>query len=424
MPVGLSIAVVLALIVLNGLFAMAEMAVVASSSLRLKARAEGGDAGAARALALSESPDRFLSTVQVGITLIGIIAGAFGGATLSGPFADALRSTPVEPYAGVIAVTLVVATITYLSLVAGELVPKQLALRNPETIAATVAGPMGLLSRGVSPAVSLLSSSTSAVLRLLGIGEAAPEKVTEEEIRMLIQQGRRTGVLEPEEEAMVEGVFDLGDRIIADIMTPRPRVTWLDLDDADSENLARAASSGYTRFPVARGSLDNVVGVLAIRDLWEATLRGETPSIEAMTRPALFVPGIKPVLSALPELQRGPGLAIVVDEFGGTDGIITVADVVDEVVEDVAIDPRIRVRPDGSAVVDGLIDLEDFVERFRLEPPPEEFDVQTAGGYVMALLDRVPQAGDAVDIDGLRVQVREMDGNRVATLLVTRHRES
>lgn len=429
--VSLEIGIVLLLILFNGVLAMAEMATVTSRQARLQQRADQGDAGAKAALELALEPNRFLSTVQIGITLVGILAGAFGGATLASKLSDALDETFLGPYSDVLSVAIVVASITYLSLIVGELVPKRIALRHSEAIASVLARPMKLLSKLAAPLVAVLSFSTETVLRVLGIKAEEGSRVTEEEIRLLIGEGREAGVFEQAEEEMVERVFRMGDRRVSDIMTPRPRVTWLDLDDSEEENLQKASQGGFGIYPVARGDLDQLVGMVSIRDLWQHAARNEPVTIEALARPAVFVPETKQLLGVLEDFKRSGAQAVmVVDEFGGTQGLLTLTDVLEEIVGDIAeegaeAEALIKRRADGTWLADGMLEFDDFLDAFERDEPEDFPDVATLGGFVMTLLDRVPQAADTLEWEGLNLEVMDMDGHRVDKVLITdeRHRE-
>lgn len=431
--VGTEILLVVLLLVLNGVFAMSEIAVVSSRKARLQQRAEAGDAGARRALELAENPNRFLSTVQVGITMVGILAGAFGGATIAEPFAETLRRYPtVAPYADGVALGLVVLAITYLSLIIGELVPKRIGLNHPERIAAAVAGPMNVLSRVSSPLVSVLTLSTEGVLRLLGIRRADEPPVTEAEISMLMEQGTQAGVFEEAEQDIVERVFWLGDQRAASLMTPRRRVVWLDAAAPPEESREVMARHRFSRFLVCEGTLDRVVGMVEVKDLWARSLAGEpVDDLRAVLRRPLFVPESTRALRVL-ELFRESGthLALVVDEYGGIEGLVTLNDVLEEIVGELALagapaSPGVVRRDDGSWLVDGALQMEEFREALdlpeRREEDREEF--RTVGGFVLTHLGRVPAAGDRFDAGGLRVEVVDMDGHRVDKVLVTRPRE-
>ncbi|HEX8273926.1 MAG TPA: hemolysin family protein [Longimicrobiaceae bacterium] len=427
--VGTEILLVLLLLVVNGVFAMSEIAVVSSRKARLQQRAEAGDAGARRALELAENPTRFLSTVQVGITLVGILAGAFGGATIAEPLAESLRRYPaVAPYAEGVALGVVVLAITYLTLIVGELVPKRIGLNHPEGIASAVAGPMNVLSRVSSPLVSLLSVSTELVLRLLRVRRTEEPPVTEAEISMLMEQGTQAGVFEEAEQDIVERVFWLGDQRVASLMTPRRKVVWLDADAPPEANRQVMARHRFSRFLVCEGTLDRVLGMVEVKELWARRLAGEpVDDLRALLRKPLFVPESTRALRVL-ELFRESGthLALVVDEYGGIEGLVTLNDVLEEIVGELAVagaqaDPGVVRREDGSWLVDGAVQMDEFREALglpeRREDDREEF--RTVAGFVLTHLGRVPSAGDRFDAAGLRVEVVDMDGHRVDKVLVT-----
>jgi putative hemolysin len=427
--VGTEIVLVLLLLVVNGVFAMSEIAVVSSRKARLQQRAEAGDVGARRALELAENPNRFLSTVQVGITMVGVLAGAFGGATIAAPFAETLRGYPaVAPYADGVALGVVVLAITYLSLIVGELVPKRIGLSHPERIAAAVAGPMNVLSRVSSPLVTLLTFSTEAVLRLLGIRRADEPPVTGAEISMLMQQGTQAGVFEEAEQDIVERVFWLGDQRVASLMTPRRRVVWLDAEAPLETNREIMSRHRFSRFLVCEETLDRVVGMVEVKDLWARSLAGEpVDDLRAVLRRPLFVPESTRALRVL-ELFRESGthLALVVDEYGGIEGLVTLNDLLEEIVGDLALagapaSPGVVRRDDGSWLVDGAMQMEEFREALglpeRREEDREEF--RTVAGFVLTHMGRVPSPGDRFDAGGLRVEVVDMDGHRVDKVLVT-----
>ena len=424
--IAIQLVILFLLIVANGVFAMAELAVASSRKVRLQQRAEDGDAGARAALDLANEPGRFLSTVQIGITLIGILTGAFGGASLGAYVARGLANIPVVGrYSEPLGFGLAIAAITYLSLVVGELVPKQLALGNAEGIAARVARPMRLLSTLTAPAVRLLSVSTTGVVRLLGIRPSAEPAVTEDEIRLLIEQGTQAGVFHETEQEVVENVFRLGDRRVADLMTPRPRVVWLDLAATPDETRRAMAASPHHFFPVCQGDLDRVVGVVSVKDLWARAAAGEPFDLAALLRPPLVVPETMPAFRVLEEFRRvGAPLALIVDEFGGIDGLVTLTDLLEALVGDFPAardgDPRAIRREDGSWLVDGMLPVEEFRSAVplgeRLGAAPGAY--QTLGGLVLARLGRVPRPGDHFAWGGLRFEVVDMDGNRVDKVLV------
>lgn len=422
--VALEIALIVVLVVVNGVFAMSEIAVVSARRSRLQERAEAGDGRARHALALSEDPTRFLSTVQVGITLIGILAGAFGGATLAEELGASLARFPaVEPYAEALALGIVVLGITYLSLVVGELVPKRIGLNNPEGIAASVAGPMKIVSRIASPLVSLLTGSTELLVRLLGVRRPDDAPVTEAEIAVLIEQGTQAGIFEEEEQEMVQRVFWLGDQRVASLMTPRHRVVWLDVNASPQENLDKMLRHRHSRFLVCDGTLDEVLGMVEVKDLWAEQLQGREVELRTMLERPLFVPEGTRALRVLELLrERGTPLAAVVDEFGGVEGIVTINDVLQEVTGGVAdSDPHVVTREDGSRLVDGALSMEELREALGVPErrSADRDEYRTLGGFVFTRLGRVPRAGDFFSAEGWRFEVMDMDGNRVDKVLVS-----
>jgi putative hemolysin len=429
MGVALQIAVIVVLTVLNGLFALSETALVSSRKARLRELAEAGDKGARAALELADSPTRFLSTVQIGISLIGVLAGAFGGAALAGPLAEVLRGVPlVAPYAGPLAFGAVVVAITYLSLIIGELVPKRLALNGPETVISRVAGPMRLISAITSPAVWLLSASTEGVLGLLGVRQMDTSPVSEQEVEILMEEGARAGVFEEEERDLVARALRLDDRPVRELMTPRPSVVWLDADDPPEEVLRLARESRHSYFPLARGDLDELLGIASVKDAW-ARGADEQPAelLGSLRRPALVPEGV-PATRALEAFKRsGLPLALVIDERGHIEGLVTLTDVLEALVgevpdEDEADEEAIVRREDGSWLVDGLLAAEELKERLGSSGLPlhdEEADYQTVGGMVMDVLGRVPFAGDRFEWEAYSFEVLDMDGRRVDKVLVT-----
>lgn len=422
------ISLIIVLILLNGLLAMSETALVSARSSRLRQCIEEGDGGARAALQLVDSPNRFLSTVQIGISLIGVLAGAFGGATIAEPLAGVLRGVPVlAPYAGPVAFGVVVVAITYLSLVLGELVPKRLALNGPEAVASRVARPMHFLSALSSPAVFFLSLSTEAVLRLLGARDPTEVPVTEQEVEILMEEGARAGVFEEEERELVARALRLDDRPVRELMTPRPQVVWLDADNAPEEIRRRAAQSGHSYFPVARGDLDDMLGIASVKDAWAREVAGQSADLLGSLRRPPLVPEGAPATVALEAFKRtGMPVALVLDERGHIEGLITLTDVLEALVGNVPdADERAEVpilrREDGSWLVDGLLAAEELKERLELRglPREEEADYQTVGGMVMDALGRVPAAGDRFEWEGYSFEVVDMDGLRVDKVLVT-----
>jgi putative hemolysin len=426
--IAIEIVIVALLILLNGALAMAEMAIVTARKARLEQRANAGDRKARAALDLANEPSQFLSTIQIGITLVGILAGAFGGATISQVIAAEVRSMPsLAPYADAIGLGVVVLTITYLTLIFGELAPKRLALNSPERIASIVAGPMRLLSRIVSPIAKLLSGSTELVLRILGVRHAQEAPVTEEEITLQIAKGRQAGVFEEAEQDIVEAVFRLGDRRVGSLMTPRPDVVWLDLDDPPEASVRTVLESHHLYYPVCRGELDNVVGLATARDLLARRAAGEPLDLSRIARPPLFVPERLHAFRLLERFKaQGAQFAVVVDEYGGTQGIVTLTDIFEAIVGEIPAaeeqaQPAVVQRDDGSWLVDGLFPLEELKEILAVDklPGEETGDYYTVGGLMMSSLGRIPTAGDQFEWQGRRFEVMDMDGNRVDKVLVT-----
>ena len=419
------ILIILLLVLANGVFAMSEIAVVSSRKARLQQRADGGDGGARRALRLAEEPARFMATVQVGITLVGVLAGAFGGARLSAVLAVWIARMPaLEPYAEGLALALVVAAITYFSLVLGELVPKQVALTHPEKIAAAVAGPMYALSRAAHPMVSLLTFSTQAVVRVLGIRKSNEAPVTEEEIAVLLEQATQAGVFHEAEQDMVERVFWLGDQQVGSILVPRPRMVWLDLADPLDVNREKMLAHPHARFPVCEGGPDRPVGMVAVKDLWAEALAGRPLDLRAALKQPLYVPATTRALKLLEQFREGGvHMALVVDEYGGIQGLVTHRDIMEEIAGEVGPnDPQVVRRDDGSWLVDAGMPVDDFRDELGLDERREHDrgGYRTVGGLVVTALGRFPSPGDHVDVDGLRIEVVDMDGYRVDKVLVSR----
>ncbi|MEH2111638.1 hemolysin family protein [Nostoc sp.] len=421
------ILIILVLIIANGVFSMSEMAIVSARKVRLQQLANQGDIKAKAALKLAESPNHFLSTVQVGISLIGILTGAFGGATIAARLAIYVRLVPLlAPYSEPISFGIVVLLITYFSLIVGELVPKRLALNNPERIASIVAIPMQALAAIASPVVFLLSASTDLILRVLGITASTEPQVTEEEIKILIEQGTEAGTFEEAEQDMVERVFRLGDRPVSYLMTPRPDIVWLDLDDSPEENRQKMVDSAYSRYPVCQGGLDNVLGVIPVTDLLARSFRGEPLDLTIGLRQPVFVPESTRGLKVL-ELfkQTITHMALVVDEYGVIQGLVTLNDIMSEIVGDVPStdgqdQPQAVQREDGSWLLDGMLPVEEFLELFGMEEweSEERGSYQTLGGFVITHLGRIPAAADHFEWQSMRIEVMDMDGNRVDKVLV------
>jgi putative hemolysin len=419
------ILIIVLLVVINGVFAMAEIAIVSARKTRLRQLASQGDKRARAALKLADEPNRFLSTVQVGITLVGIFAGAYGGATLAQYLAGYFSTIPfLAPYSSALGLGIVVAGITYLSLVIGELVPKRLALHDPERIASLVAGPMSTLSRLAAPVVYLLSVSTEAVLRLLGIQPSVEAPVTEEEIRVLVEQGTEAGMIEEAERDMVASIFRLGDRRVEALMTPRTEIAWIDINDPPDVIHETIEESDHSRFPVCDDSLDNVLGIVLVKDLLSISMAGEPLDLGAVMRRPLYVPESLPALKVL-ELfkQTGMHMALLIDEYGGIDGLVTVVDILEAIVGDIPtpeelVQPPVVQRDDGSWLIDGLLPIDEFKELFQIRNLPDEDNYQTLGGFMVLHIGRIPKPSDYFEWRGLRFEVVDMDGNRVDKVLV------
>jgi putative hemolysin len=418
--------IILLLIMANGIFSMSEIAVISARKMRLQQRAEDGVKGAQTALELAESPNRFLSTVQIGITLIGILSGALGGATLSEPLAEWIGQVPaLKPISTQLAVGLVVLVITYLSLVLGELIPKRFGLSDPERVAIRLAGPMKFLSRLIYPAVQLLTASTDAAMRLLRVRDSLDPPVTEEEIKGLMEQGTQVGVFEQAETNMIEGVFRLSGRMVGALMTPRTEIEWLDLDDGLEVNLTKVINSAHEHFPVAEGNLDNVFGVVRTKDLL-AALRINKEDWRELVQPALFVPVSTTALKLLEQLRSASGnLALVMDEFGGLVGMVTLFDVMESIVGDISvyggpIEPMAIQRDDGSWLVDGMMPVDQFKELIDVDelPGEERIGYQTVAGFMLAQIGAIPQPGVYFVGEIYQYEVMDMDGLRIDKVLV------
>ncbi|WP_440221568.1 hemolysin family protein [Dokdonella sp. MW10] len=424
----MEIALLAALILFNGIFSMSEIALVTSRRSRLQALADNGDRGAASALALGEDPTRFLSTVQIGITSIGILSGIAGEAALAEPLRAILTGYGVQPgSAGWIATTIVVATITYFSIVVGELVPKRFGQTYPETVARTVAMPMSVLAIVAKPFVMLLSVSTKTLLRILGIRQDASSVVTEEDIHAMLREGSEAGVIEHDEHAIVRNVFRLDDRQIVSLMVPRMDVVYLDLDAPEEVNRAILERGEHNRLPVVRGGLHLVVGIVSARHLLSRSLRGEPLDIEAHMRPAVFIPESLTGMELLQEFRRsGVEVIFVVDEYANVQGIVTQHDLLEaitgEFTPSAPEDAWAIQREDGSWLLDGLIPLQEFKDRLDLRHLPEGVHgrYHTLNGLFMLLLGRMPHTTDRLEWEGWRFEVVDMDGNRIDKVLAER----
>ncbi len=422
---------ILVLLVFNGVFAMTEIALVSARKGRLKQLAEEGSTGARQALKLLENPERFLSSVQIGITLVGVLSGAFGGAALAGYLQPWIAGVPaLEPYAAKIAFGIVVTAITYLSLVIGELAPKGIALRHAEAIAVTMAPPMALLAKVARPLVHLLEFSTRILMRLTGGSGDLPSGPTREEVQVLVREGIVTGTVDENESDMVEGVFDLRMVLAEEIMRPKPRVLFLGVDETISQIWARVAASSQTVFPVHEGSRDEICGLVSLRDLFASAAGGKQRPLSELMRPAIFVAENQPALSLLNTLRSSHlGAALVADEFGTIRGLITLEDLVEEIVGDLRPGVPGRegptLRPSGTDtwIVDGLMEIDDVIEHLPdieevIEREHEPF--QTLAGYIVNRLDRLPAEGESFKAGGFEFEVVDMDRQRIDKVLIRR----
>ena len=419
------LAIVVALVLVNGLLALAELAVVSSRRSRLRALVDREVIGSRRALALASDPGRFLSTVQVGITLVGVLSGAFSGATLGLRLAEGFTELGLPTgIAQTLGVGLVVTAITYFSLVIGELVPKQIALRNPERIAVRVAPIMTTLAKIAAPVVWFLDVSGRAVLAALGY-EARPEhRVTDEEIRTLIAEAESAGVIEPGERAMIAGVMRLGDRPVRAVMTPRREVDMIDLTADEDEIRRTIGESIHSRLPVHEGAPEEMLGVVQAKDLLDAYLRGERPDIRAQVRSAPNVPDTADALDVVDLIKGSPvHMALVHDEYGHFEGVVTNTDILGAIVGDFRTDgpvePDAVQRDDGSWLIAGSMPVDEMAERLPIAVPPDR-SYHTAAGFMLSELGHLPLAGESLDSQGWRFEVVDLDGRRIDKILARR----
>jgi putative hemolysin len=418
------ILIVVVLILVNGALAMSELAVVSSRPARLRVLADQGNKGAATAMRLAEEPGKFLSSVQIGITLVGILSGAFSGATLGLRLTAWLKDIGLPDNAADIAgVGVVVVLITYASLILGELVPKQIALRNPEAVAARVAQPIAMLALVGSPIVWLLDVTGKLVLRLLGQGGQSDNPVTEEEVRSIIADATTAGVLEHEEHSMISGVMRLADRSARGIMTPRLDVVLIDLEDSYEENLKVILETSHTKVLVQEGDADSILGVLAQSDLLPALAAGRQPDLRALVKPVPVVMEHADALDVVDAMRKERAqMALVVDEYGHFEGIITYGDVLEVITgiynEEPGDEPALTQRQDGSWLIAGWMPVDDFAERFNV-PVPRDARYETLAGFVLAQLNHMPKVGESFEQDGWRFEVLDLDGHRIDKVLVT-----
>jgi putative hemolysin len=426
-PVG-ELSLVFLLILINGLFVMSEMVIISARKVRLQQAANQGNRRARIAMDLANNPSRFLPTVQVGITLMAILSGARGEHAVSSQLKPLLAGVPaLQPHAEVIASTLAIVIITYLTIVVGELVPKQIALSNPDRLSLVVAAPMAWLGKIGSPISHILSLSTDLIIKLLGIKPASNPEVTEEEIRVMIGQGTEAGTFEEAEQDMMERVMALGDRRVGSMMTPRPDIVWLDTEDPWEENCQKIVDSQYSRFPVCQEVLDNVIGVIHVADLLGQVLSGEKPNLTAPLLKPLLVPESTKGLKVLEQFKEtGTHIGVVVDEYGVIQGLVTMNDLLEEIVGNIQdleqpTPPQAVEREDGTWLLDGMLPVEEFIELFHI--PEDAIDhrgsYNTLGGFIILQLGKIPNEADNFDWERFHFEVIDMDGNRVDKVLVS-----
>ena len=419
------------LIFINGLFSMTEMAVVSTRRARMQKYLEDGDKRARTVLDLLDNPNDFFSTIQIAISLIGVITGAVGAQTFAHNLVDILVKVPfLKGIAQPLSVLLISALITYFSLVIGELIPKRIATNDPEKIAMTMCGPIKVLASIFRPVVRVLSFSTEAGLKILGIRENEDNGVSEDEIKVMIEQGKQDGVFEENEQDIVESVFRMSDRTVDALMTPRTELPWIDLEEPLEESLKEIAESTYHYFPLVRGNPDDVIGVLSSKALLDAYIRKEPLDLEKIAEPPLFVPESKPALSLLDDLKvSDSNSAVVLDEYGGFSGMITPYDILNELVGDVANigdepndEEDILVRDDGSWSFDGMLDIEEFKDTIGVRELPDEERVgyQTLAGFILSYLGSIPAVGDSFDWNGFHFEIVDLDGLRIDRIFVNR----
>jgi putative hemolysin len=427
MPNAVEITLIILLIAFNALFAMAEFAIISSKSTRLKKLIEEGNSGAEAALKLSEDSTKFLSTIQIGITLIGILTGAIGGLAASGPLARYLAQFPqIAPYSSGIAVLISVAIITYFMLIFGELIPKKIALNNTEKIAAGIARPMQFFALIATPFTFIISASTDIILRIFGLDREKNKAITEEEIIDLIEEGTDNGAIEKSEQEMVENIFDLDDLRLGSLMIPRPDIIAINIDDSKEEIRKVITENPRSIFPVYRGNLDNLLGIIQVKDLWTHSCDLTLDSISGILKKPIFVPSSLTASELLEEFKRNKGhFALVSDEYGGIAGLVTLHDILEAIVGDIHCDDEPEdvqavQREDGSWLIDGNMLIGDFKEHFGIDGMPQENQGQyhTIAGFIMMQLQKIPKEGDSFNWNGYRFEVTNMDVHRIDKVLV------
>ena len=421
------IVIILALVVLNGVLSMSELAIVSSREARLKAMVKSGSSGAECALQLAANPGRFLSTVQIGITLVGILAGAYSGATLGKPVGERIALLGFDAdTAQTIGFAVVIVLTTFASVVIGELVPKQFALRSPEPIAAIMARPMRYLSTLTGPIVWLLDRTSAFIFKMLGLNRESENTVTAEELHLVVAEAQTAGVLEESERAIISGIVRLADRPVREVMTPRTDVDWVDVSTSSEDLRAALKHTPHSRIPVADGSVDNIVGVIQTRDLLEALLDGRELNLRELTRSAPVIPDLMDAMDALVVLRSADvPLALVHDEYGHFDGIVTPGSILAALAGTFAHDveegdePDLFEREDGSWLVSGAASADVLSDRLGVNLPHDR-DYSTVAGFALSVLKRLPQTGETFAHDGWKFEVVDMDGRKIDKLLVSR----
>jgi putative hemolysin len=414
------ILIIILLIFVNGLLALSEAAMLSVRKARLQQRINEGDKRARLALKLAENPNRFLSTIQIGITVIDVLVGAISGATVAKLLAGIFAGIPaLARFSDTIGLVVVVATVSYLSIVLGELVPKRMAMQNADRVASIIAGPMYFVSIFFTPFVWLLGKSTDLILHLFGVKHTDDIYVTEEELLVQLDQGTQAGIFEEAEQDMVEGVFSLSDQRVNALMTPRNEIVWLDVNDSVAKIHQKVKESPFSRFPVAEDSLDNVLGIIKAKELLLAHLK-KGSDLRLIVRPPIHIPETAFGSRALEMFRESKReLMLVLDEFGVVQGLITLADILEEIVGPFEGGPQATQRQDGSWLLDGMLPNDEFKDLFNIRHLPDEEEYETLGGFVLLKLGRIPQSADEFEWGGLQFEIMDMDGNRVDKVLVT-----
>jgi len=426
----LDVLLILAMVMLNGVLAMSELAIVSAREARLKAMAKGGSRGAKCALDLASDPGRFLSTVQSGITLIAIFAGAFSGEKLGEPTAERMQALGLDPNtAHTVGFTLVIVLTTYVSLVIGEIVPKQIALRSPEPIAVAMSRPMRWLAKIVAPFVWVLERSSALIFKVLGFDKESKNHVTAEELHLVVAEAQTAGVLEEDERAMISGIVRLADRPVREVMTPRTEIDWIDIAASPDEIRQELLDNPHSRIPVADGSVENIVGVIQTRDVLAASIRGEPLNLKQLCRTAPVIPDLMDAMDALAVLRAADvPLALVHDEYGHLDGIVTPGSILAALAGTFAHDveqgeePPLVERDDGSWLVSGAASADLLTDRLGLNLP-EDRDYSTVAGFALSVLKHLPEVGEKFRHDGWSFEIVDMDGRKIDKLIASRPRK-